>query len=178
MNILINPSGHPGKFRAVDWVVELLNLFTKVGSVCVTVNMIVHVLQVTHAGKYSNRSIDHILNESPLIEVYRHLHETFEGSFCISKKTTSNKGPNMTKTYTELLKVMERNNTHTKVSGRKSKVDASSLMGKGIRSIIATSKSTTAEGIAGGEDDEVEAGEGEEEVGLELEDGDLLIDDQ
>jgi hypothetical protein len=30
MNILINPTGQPGKFRAVDWAVELLNLFTKV----------------------------------------------------------------------------------------------------------------------------------------------------
>jgi len=31
MHILINPTGKPGKFRAVDWVVELLNLFTKEG---------------------------------------------------------------------------------------------------------------------------------------------------
>lgn len=30
MHILINPTGQPGKFRAVDWAVELLNLFTKV----------------------------------------------------------------------------------------------------------------------------------------------------
>lgn len=32
MNILINPTGRPGRFRAVDWAVELLNLFTKVNS--------------------------------------------------------------------------------------------------------------------------------------------------
>lgn len=34
MNILINPTGRPGKFRAVDWAVELLNFFTKVSPLC------------------------------------------------------------------------------------------------------------------------------------------------
>ena len=34
MNILINPTGRPGKFRVVDWAVELLNFFTKVGPAC------------------------------------------------------------------------------------------------------------------------------------------------
>jgi hypothetical protein len=34
-NILINPTGKVGKFRAVDWCVELNNLYTKVSiSVC------------------------------------------------------------------------------------------------------------------------------------------------
>jgi hypothetical protein len=28
--MLVNPTGKPGGFRGVDWVVELLNLFTKV----------------------------------------------------------------------------------------------------------------------------------------------------
>ena len=30
MNILCNPTGKDGSFRAIDWVVELNNLFTKV----------------------------------------------------------------------------------------------------------------------------------------------------
>lgn len=30
MNILVNPSGKAMAFRAVDWVVELLNLYIKV----------------------------------------------------------------------------------------------------------------------------------------------------
>jgi hypothetical protein len=29
-NILINPTGKAGKFRGVDWCVELNNLYTKV----------------------------------------------------------------------------------------------------------------------------------------------------
>ena len=42
MNILINPTGRPGKFRAVDWVVEHLNLFTKVGLPRLVVDAITH----------------------------------------------------------------------------------------------------------------------------------------
>ena len=60
----------------------------------------------------SNKSIGYILNESPLVEIYRHLQEVFEESFCDWKKTTTNQGPDMTKTYTELLNMMERNDTH------------------------------------------------------------------
>ena len=67
---------------------------------------------------------------------------------------------------------MERNNTHTKVLGRTSELDASGMMNKGIRSIMATSKSTTTEGTAGGEDNEIQA---EEEV--ELDNKDLMVDD-
>ena len=81
----------------------------------------------------------------------------------------------MTKTYKELLRVMEKNSTHTEVLGRESKLDASGMMNKGIRSILATSKSTTAEGTAGGENDETQAEEAEEEV--EIDDEDLMVDD-
>jgi hypothetical protein len=28
--MLVNPTGKPGKFRGVDWVIELHNLYTKV----------------------------------------------------------------------------------------------------------------------------------------------------
>ena len=59
---------------------------------------------------------------------------------------------------------MEKNGTHTKVSGRTSELDAGGMMNKGIRSIMATSKSATTSGTAGGEDNEMQVGEAEEEV--------------
>lgn len=43
MSILINPTGHPAKFRAVDWAVELLNLFTKVIPLCKLTDVGSHV---------------------------------------------------------------------------------------------------------------------------------------
>jgi len=175
MNILINPTGRPGKFRPVDWAVELLNLFTKVSLVQGTTDTITHAHQVTHGGKFSNKSIEHILNESPLIEIYRHLHEMFGESFCNSTKTTANNGPDMTKTYTELLNLMESESTHVMVIGRKSELDAGGMVNKGILSIVTTSKSTTAEGTTDGESNDVQAGEAEGEA--EFDDEDLMLDD-
>ncbi|KAG2093559.1 hypothetical protein BD769DRAFT_1678897 [Suillus cothurnatus] len=61
-HILVNPTGKKGKFRAVDWCIELNNLFTK----------------VINGGKGSNRTVDRIILESPLVQVYRNLHGAFE----------------------------------------------------------------------------------------------------
>ena len=96
----------------------------------------------------------------------------FEESFCNSKKTTTNQGPDMTKTYTELLGMMERNSTHEKVLGRTSKLGVGGMVNKGIQSILATSKNTTADGTAEGESDETQA-----EQEAELSDEDLMLDD-
>lgn len=114
------------------------------------------------------------MNESPLVEIYCHLHEVFGESFCISKKTTSNHGPDMAKTYTELFNAIKKEDTHVKVAGRKGDLGAGYLTNKGILSILATSKSTTAEGIAeeGNDTQSAEAG-GEAEFDSE----DLMLDD-
>ena len=83
---------------------------------------------------------------------------------------TANSKPDMTKTYTELLKSIEHEGTHRKDRGRKSELDAAGMMNKGIASIIATYKSTTAEG----ESDDLQAGaSGEAEFDVE----DLMLDD-
>lgn len=84
----------------------------------------------------------------------------------------------MKKTYTELLNMMERNNTHTKISGWTSELDAGDMVNGGITSILATSKSTTAEGIAEGKSSEAQTerpGEVEEEAELFKED--FMLDD-
>lgn len=114
------------------------------------------------------------MNESPLIETYRHLHEIFDESFYNSKKTTVNNGPDMAKTYTELLKLIESECTHTKIEGRRSGLDAGSMVDKGILSILATSKSTKAEGTAESENDDLQAEILEE---AEFDDEDLMLDD-
>ena len=174
MNILVNPTGHPGKFRAVDWVVELLNFFTKVRLVFVPIVPITHICQVTYSGKFSNKSIEHILNESPLVETYRRLHEVFSENFCVSKKTTSHHSPDMAKTYMELLNAIKQENTHTMVTGRESDIEAGSLTNKGILSIMATTKSTTTEETIEGESEDAQLDVAEEEVEFDAED--LMLD--
>lgn len=36
MNILCNPTGKSGHFRAIDWLVEHNNLYTKVSNFCIS----------------------------------------------------------------------------------------------------------------------------------------------
>ncbi|THV04168.1 hypothetical protein K435DRAFT_649856 [Dendrothele bispora CBS 962.96] len=79
MNWLVNPSGKSKGFRAVDWLVELNNLYTK----------------VIHAGGSSNRTIDHIIKESPLIELYRQCHMAIEKGFYLNHQTVRHAPPDM-----------------------------------------------------------------------------------
>ncbi|EGO30353.1 hypothetical protein SERLADRAFT_345251, partial [Serpula lacrymans var. lacrymans S7.9] len=59
-NLLCNPTEKPHAFKAIDWLVELNNLCTK----------------VIFAGTGPNHTIDHIIKESSLIEVYHSCHVT------------------------------------------------------------------------------------------------------
>ena len=54
-NWLCNPTGTPMGFRGVDWLLELENLYTK----------------VIYGGSGSNYTVERIIVESPLIELYR-----------------------------------------------------------------------------------------------------------
>ncbi|KAG1876727.1 hypothetical protein DFJ58DRAFT_649650, partial [Suillus subalutaceus] len=66
----------------VDWLVERNNLYTRY-------NKIGHF-----AGKGSNHTIQHIINKSPLIELYRECH--------VKQCTIKHVPPNMTKTLQKL----------------------------------------------------------------------------
>ncbi|KAG2154129.1 uncharacterized protein EDB93DRAFT_1081513, partial [Suillus bovinus] len=56
----------------VDWCMELNNLYTK----------------VIHSSKGPNCTIDHIILESPLVQVYHNLQQAFEENFLHSHLTT------------------------------------------------------------------------------------------
>ncbi|KAG2074484.1 hypothetical protein BDR04DRAFT_1126807 [Suillus decipiens] len=86
-HILVNPSGKSGSFRAVDWCMELNNLYTK----------------VIHGGKGPNRTIDCIILESPLVQVYRNLQQVFEENFLHSHLTTRHANVDMTQTLSSWI---------------------------------------------------------------------------
>ncbi|KAF8239099.1 hypothetical protein L208DRAFT_1420841 [Tricholoma matsutake] len=65
LNWRCNLMGKPHAFRAVDWLVERNNLYTK----------------VIIAGTGPNRTIEHIIQESLLIELYHDCHVTIENGF-------------------------------------------------------------------------------------------------
>ncbi|KAI0084796.1 hypothetical protein BDY19DRAFT_987352 [Irpex rosettiformis] len=86
-NMLVNPTGKPNHFRAVDWMVELLNLYTK----------------EIYGGEGSNYTKKRILEESPLVLVYRQSHANFERNFHLPGLSTAHAKKDMTLTFQEVL---------------------------------------------------------------------------
>ncbi|KAF9234053.1 hypothetical protein BU15DRAFT_66045 [Melanogaster broomeanus] len=77
-HILVNPT---------DWCVELNNLFTK----------------VKNGGKGSNHTVQWILLESPLVQVYRNIQGMVQQTFEHTHLTTNRSDPDMTKTFSKIL---------------------------------------------------------------------------
>ncbi|KIJ07102.1 hypothetical protein PAXINDRAFT_46892, partial [Paxillus involutus ATCC 200175] len=85
-HILVNPTGQQMKWRAVDWCVKLNNLFTK----------------VKNGGKGSNRSIDRIILESLLVQVYKNVQGIVQKNFDLTHLTTNHAATDMSKTFAKL----------------------------------------------------------------------------
>ncbi|KAI1791086.1 hypothetical protein LXA43DRAFT_889951, partial [Ganoderma leucocontextum] len=90
-NILVNPTGMAGEFRAVDWIVELLNLYIK----------------VIYGGEGSNYSKNRILLESVLVLLFRSSHGNFERNFRLPGLTYAHAKKNMRETFKEMLRKLE-----------------------------------------------------------------------
>ncbi|KAG1896135.1 uncharacterized protein F5891DRAFT_959147, partial [Suillus fuscotomentosus] len=103
MNLLCNPSGHALAFRAVDWVVERNNLYTK----------------VIYRGGGPNGTLEHIIKESPLIEVYRNCHVVIKNRFHLQHQTIRHAQPEMMNTIRKLSTKIKENYAHIKKEGRK-----------------------------------------------------------
>ncbi|THU81485.1 hypothetical protein K435DRAFT_693507 [Dendrothele bispora CBS 962.96] len=107
MNWLVNPTSKEMSFRGVDWLVELNNLYTK----------------VIHAGGSSNRTIEHIIKESPLIELYCECHMAIENGFYLLHRTIQHAPPDMRKTLHHLGQKISSTRPHEYTPGRKVKYE-------------------------------------------------------
>ncbi|KAI0631313.1 hypothetical protein C8Q77DRAFT_1027115, partial [Trametes polyzona] len=85
--ILVNPTGKPTAFRAVDWVVELLNLYTK----------------VIYGGEGSNFTKDRVIAESILVLLYRSSHANIERNFQLPGLTYKHAEKDMRATFSKIL---------------------------------------------------------------------------
>lgn len=122
MNWLCNPTGKPGAFRGVDWLVERNNLYTKVEVPFLNSKLGISIddeIQVIFAGTGSSRNITHIINESPLIELYRSCHVTVENGFHLKHLTIRHAPPNMTNTIAKLRREIENSSPHKFTAGRR-----------------------------------------------------------
>jgi hypothetical protein len=112
-NWLVNPTGKPNEWRGVDWLVERNNLYTKVSKMCSKSYQICSCCkQVIHAGGSSNHTIEHIIKESPLIELYRECHMAVENGFHLQHRTVRHAPPDMTKTLRKLRQTLQITKPH------------------------------------------------------------------
>ncbi|KII83139.1 hypothetical protein PLICRDRAFT_58552 [Plicaturopsis crispa FD-325 SS-3] len=117
---LVNPTGKAGAFRGVDWLVERNNLYTK----------------VIHAGKSSNKTIDHITKESVLIELYRECHVTVENGFHLDHRTIRHAQPDMTKTMRKLGERLHKTTPHQFSPARRADHCVEDHIAKSMASIL------------------------------------------
>ncbi|KAG6375638.1 hypothetical protein JVT61DRAFT_3206 [Boletus reticuloceps] len=99
---LINPTGKIGGFHAIDWCVELNNLFIK----------------VKNGGQGSNHTVAQIILELPLVEIYQKAHSVIEENFMHAHRTSLHADPDMTKTFESLLNKMLSTCPHFPKIGR------------------------------------------------------------
>ncbi|CDO76384.1 hypothetical protein BN946_scf184309.g1 [Trametes cinnabarina] len=121
-NILVNPLGKPHHFRAVDWIIELLNLYIK----------------VIYGGGGSNHTKARIVAESSLVVVYRSCHGNIERNFKLSGLTYAHVIKDMRKTIKAIVEehlAVERPNETRK--GRKSAYTIPDQLGQGAALIDA-----------------------------------------
>ncbi|CDO76158.1 hypothetical protein BN946_scf184740.g1 [Trametes cinnabarina] len=101
-NMLVNPSGKPNEFRPVDWLVELLNLYTK----------------VIYGGKSSNYTKARIILESVLVTVYRSSHANIERNFHLRGLTSKHATKDMRETFKVVLEYLRTLCPNEYVPGR------------------------------------------------------------
>ena len=83
-----------------------------------------------NGGKGSNRSIERIILELPLVQVYRNMQGVIEKHFELTHHTMNHTPPNMNKTFAKLLKHLSLNSPHIVSIGRKSRHQIDDLHNK------------------------------------------------
>ncbi|KAF8341602.1 uncharacterized protein EI90DRAFT_2881729, partial [Cantharellus anzutake] len=97
------PSGKEGTFRAVDWLVELMNLYTK----------------VVYGGSGSGKTINYVISQSSIINAYRQCIEDVESDFHIPEKTLHHAAPDIQSRLDGLRKSLRELRPHRYERGRK-----------------------------------------------------------
>ncbi|KAF8334019.1 uncharacterized protein EI90DRAFT_2852726, partial [Cantharellus anzutake] len=100
---LCNPMGTRDGFRPVDWLVELMNLYTK----------------VVYSGSGSGRTIRYIISQSSIIKAYRACLEETENDYRIPDKTLRHAHPDIQSRLNTIRKRLREFRPHQYKKGRK-----------------------------------------------------------
>ena len=96
------------------------------------------------------------------VETYRHLSKMIESNFCTAERQQSIGllGPNMKRTFEELLEVTEKNSTQVREQRRESEFGVNQSLEKGLESIQQTAKNTgTKAGVSKDSDENIHSKE-------------------
>ncbi|KAI0779057.1 hypothetical protein BC629DRAFT_1289968, partial [Irpex lacteus] len=104
LNWLCNPTGRADGFRAVDWLVELMNLYIK----------------VVYGSSGYTRTFQLVLKQSPLIEIFRKLHHTMQDNFHLTSRTVRHAPQNQLNTLQALCTMLHVNKAYEYQKDRKS----------------------------------------------------------
>ncbi|EED84198.1 predicted protein [Postia placenta Mad-698-R] len=115
-HMMINLKGQLMMFRAVDWVVELHNLFTK----------------DMYGGDGSNYTKAHILTESPNILVHWNCTRNAEHHYHLNGLSTAHGKKHLTKTFATLAAHMQEHGPHEHHTGCKSEYIIEDMIDKGL----------------------------------------------
>lgn len=111
------------KYQGNDWLVELNNMLTKVNNYLLLAVDVTNNSAFTTKGIYgghgSNNTVDRVIKESVLIQLFRDIITIIEKQFGINPKLTRHGEPNMTATYEELGRLMRESGVFTCKEGRK-----------------------------------------------------------
>jgi hypothetical protein len=91
----------------------------------------VSILQVTFGGRGSNYTQKRVIEESPLIQVYRSCHSNMERNLSLPGPTTTHAEPNLRKTIKKLVDYAREHRTNEFVAGRTTTYSIPDMMDKG-----------------------------------------------
>ncbi|EEB91509.1 hypothetical protein MPER_10117 [Moniliophthora perniciosa FA553] len=101
-HILVNPTGKKGKWRGVDWVIELNNFYIK----------------RIYGGKFSNHTKKRIIEESALIGVYKNARKQVEWMFQRTHQTTRHTIRDLKGSFKKLSRYLQDHKANDFIEGR------------------------------------------------------------
>ncbi len=81
------------------------------------------MVQAWHGGRFSNRTVARILEESILIELYRKMQTDVEKNFSVTTGTTAHSPPNFKKGLARTMRHLKQHSLQTLEKGRETKYE-------------------------------------------------------
>lgn len=126
-----------------------------------------YYLKRIYGGEYSNHTKNRILEESPLIELYKNTRIQVENIFHLDHRTTRHSAPDMAATFSMLTTYIQKHKATEYVPGRKSAYAVPDPAAQGMHLLLTSGQ--PAQAFADAEDAEEDADAEDEDVDADAE---------